>query len=137
MVAAGQADRTALPQSRLAVVDRIFGLWVRQIEPLLQEINPQMKQTRKGRNWHFGMKLHIGADKSRLALAFLVELGAAMMVASTMVPERNRKSRAHARISIDSPRSTKTGGLDGGAQSFREIARTRADFDRFSEKSEN
>jgi IS5 family transposase len=22
-----------------------------------------MKQTRKGRNWHFGMKLHIGADK--------------------------------------------------------------------------
>src|SRR3984893_8510550 len=26
---------------RLAVVDRIFGLWVRQIEPLLQEINPQ------------------------------------------------------------------------------------------------
>src|SRR5258705_2419838 len=26
---------------RLAVVDRLFGLWVRQIEPLLQEINPQ------------------------------------------------------------------------------------------------
>src|ERR1700682_5143322 len=26
---------------RLAVVDRIFGLWVRQIEPLLQEVNPQ------------------------------------------------------------------------------------------------
>jgi transposase, IS5 family len=22
-----------------------------------------MKQTRKGKNWHFGMKLHIGADK--------------------------------------------------------------------------
>ena len=22
-----------------------------------------MNQTRKGRNWHFGMKLHIGADK--------------------------------------------------------------------------
>src|SRR5580692_6755931 len=26
---------------RLAVVDRIFGLWVRQIEPLLQEVSPQ------------------------------------------------------------------------------------------------
>src|ERR1700680_2581031 len=24
--------------------------------------DPEMKQTRKGRNWHFGMKLHIGAD---------------------------------------------------------------------------
>ena len=25
--------------------------------------DPEMKQTRKGKNWHFGMKLHIGADK--------------------------------------------------------------------------
>ena len=25
--------------------------------------DPEMKQTRKGRTWHFGMKLHIGADK--------------------------------------------------------------------------
>src|SRR6266571_1521347 len=25
--------------------------------------DPEMKQTSKGRNWHFGMKLHIGADK--------------------------------------------------------------------------
>jgi len=25
--------------------------------------DPEMKQTRKGRNWHFGMKLHIGTDK--------------------------------------------------------------------------
>ena len=25
--------------------------------------DPDMKQTRKGKNWHFGMKLHIGADK--------------------------------------------------------------------------
>src|SRR6266699_828426 len=25
--------------------------------------DPEMKQTRKGRNWHVGMKLHIGADK--------------------------------------------------------------------------
>jgi transposase, IS5 family len=25
--------------------------------------DPEMKQTRKGKNWHFGMKLHVGADK--------------------------------------------------------------------------
>jgi IS5 family transposase len=25
--------------------------------------DPEMKQTRKRRNWHFGMKLHIGADQ--------------------------------------------------------------------------
>jgi IS5 family transposase len=25
--------------------------------------DPAMKQTRKGKNWHFGMKLHIGADR--------------------------------------------------------------------------
>jgi transposase, IS5 family len=24
--------------------------------------DPEMKQTRKGRNWHFGMKLHVGTD---------------------------------------------------------------------------
>src|SRR5713226_3788858 len=27
------------------------------------ERDPEMKQTMKGKNWHFGMKLHIGADK--------------------------------------------------------------------------
>lgn len=27
-----------------------------------QERDPEMKQTRKGNNWHFGMKLHIGTD---------------------------------------------------------------------------
>src|ERR1700751_678937 len=25
--------------------------------------DPEMKQTRKGKNWHFGMKLHVGVDK--------------------------------------------------------------------------
>jgi IS5 family transposase len=25
--------------------------------------DPEMKQTRKGKNWHFGMKLHIGTDR--------------------------------------------------------------------------
>lgn len=27
-----------------------------------RERDPEMKQTRKGNNWHFGMKLHIGTD---------------------------------------------------------------------------
>ena len=26
------------------------------------ERDPEMRQTRKGKNWHFGMKLHVGAD---------------------------------------------------------------------------
>ena len=25
--------------------------------------DPEMKQTRKGKNWHFGMKLHVGTDR--------------------------------------------------------------------------
>src|SRR5450631_455231 len=25
--------------------------------------DPEMKQTRKGKNWHFGMKLHVGTDQ--------------------------------------------------------------------------
>ncbi len=28
-----------------------------------QARDPEMKQTRKGKNWHFGMKLHIGTDR--------------------------------------------------------------------------
>ncbi|MGH0038486.1 MAG: IS5 family transposase, partial [Myxococcota bacterium] len=28
--------------------------------------DPEMKQTRKGNNWHFGMKLHIGTDRRGL-----------------------------------------------------------------------
>jgi transposase, IS5 family len=31
-----------------------------------EERDPEMHQTKKGKNWHFGMKLHIGADKSGL-----------------------------------------------------------------------
>jgi transposase, IS5 family len=26
-------------------------------------LDPEMKQTRKSKNWHFGMKLHVGADR--------------------------------------------------------------------------
>jgi IS5 family transposase len=28
--------------------------------------DPEMKQTRKGKNWHFGMKLHVGTDRQGL-----------------------------------------------------------------------
>lgn len=28
--------------------------------------DPEMRQTRKGKNWHFGMKLHVGTDKRGL-----------------------------------------------------------------------
>ena len=31
-----------------------------------QERDPQMKQTRKGKQWHFGMKLHVGTDRRGL-----------------------------------------------------------------------
>jgi IS5 family transposase len=31
-----------------------------------QSRDPEMKQTRKGKNWHFGMKLHIGTDRQGL-----------------------------------------------------------------------
>ncbi len=31
-----------------------------------EERDPEMHQTKKGKNWHFGMKLHIGADKKGL-----------------------------------------------------------------------
>lgn len=30
------------------------------------ERDPEMKQTRKGNNWHFGMKVHVGADRTGL-----------------------------------------------------------------------
>ena len=31
-----------------------------------QERDPEMKQTRKGKQWHFGMKLHVGTDRRGL-----------------------------------------------------------------------
>jgi len=26
--------------------------------------DPEMKQTKKGKNWHFGMKFHVGTDRA-------------------------------------------------------------------------
>jgi IS5 family transposase len=31
-----------------------------------QERDPEMKRTRKGMQWHFGMKLHVGTDRRGL-----------------------------------------------------------------------
>jgi len=43
--------------------------------------DPEMKQTHKGRNWHFGMKLHIGADKRGIV--------------HTVRADRSQRSRHH------------------------------------------
>jgi transposase, IS5 family len=46
---------------------------------------PEMKQTRKGRNWHFGMKLHIGADKC--GIVHTVRATAASVADITQLPD--------------------------------------------------
>jgi transposase, IS5 family len=47
--------------------------------------DPEMKQARKGRNWHFGMKLHIGADKR--GIVHTVRATAANVADITQLPE--------------------------------------------------
>jgi IS5 family transposase len=47
--------------------------------------DPEMKQTRKGKNWHFGMKLHIGADKR--GIVHTVRATAANVADITQLPE--------------------------------------------------
>jgi len=47
--------------------------------------DPEMKQTRKGRNWHFGMKLHLGADKR--GIVHTVRATAASVADITQLPE--------------------------------------------------
>src|SRR5712691_5198886 len=47
--------------------------------------DPEMKQTRKGRNWHFGMKLHIGADKR--GIVHTVRATAAAVADITQLPD--------------------------------------------------
>src|SRR6266852_5169325 len=46
--------------------------------------DPEMKQTRKGRNWHFGMKLHIGADQR--GIVHTVRATAASVADITQLP---------------------------------------------------
>ena len=50
-----------------------------------QSRDPEMKQTRKGRNWHFGMKLHIGADPRGLVHTVTATNAAAADI--TQLPE--------------------------------------------------
>jgi transposase, IS5 family len=47
--------------------------------------DPEMKQTRKGRNWHFGMKLHIGTD--RRGIVHTVRATAAGVSDITQLPD--------------------------------------------------
>ena len=47
--------------------------------------DPEMKQTRKGRNWHFGMKLHIGTDKR--GIVHTVKATAASVADITQLPD--------------------------------------------------
>jgi IS5 family transposase len=47
--------------------------------------DPEMKQTRKGKNWYFGMKLHIGADKR--GIVHTVRATAANVADITELPE--------------------------------------------------
>jgi IS5 family transposase len=47
--------------------------------------DPEMKPTRKGRNWHFGMKLHIGADPR--GIVHTVRATAASVADITQLPD--------------------------------------------------
>ena len=47
--------------------------------------DPEIKQTRKGKNWHFGMKLHIGADKR--GIVHTVRATAANVADITQLPD--------------------------------------------------
>src|SRR6201986_3646826 len=47
--------------------------------------DPEMKQTRRGRNWQFGMKLHIGADKC--GIVHTVRATAASVADITQLPD--------------------------------------------------
>jgi len=47
--------------------------------------DPEMKHTRKGKNWHFGMKLHIGADKR--GIVHTVRATAASVADITQLPD--------------------------------------------------
>ena len=47
--------------------------------------DPEMKQTHKGRNWHFGMKLHIGADQR--GIVHTVRATAASVADITQLPD--------------------------------------------------
>jgi IS5 family transposase len=47
--------------------------------------DPEMKQTRKGKNWHFGMKLHVGTDRRGIVHTVLATNAAAADI--TQLPD--------------------------------------------------
>jgi IS5 family transposase len=47
--------------------------------------DPEMKQTRKGKNWHFGMKLHVGTDRRGMVHTVLATNAAAADI--TQLPD--------------------------------------------------
>jgi IS5 family transposase len=50
------------------------------------ERDPEMHQTRKGKQWHFGMKAHVGVD-AETRLVHTVEATAANVADSKMLPD--------------------------------------------------
>ena len=51
-----------------------------------QELDPEMHQTKKGNQWHFGMKAHVGVD-SKTKMIHTVVATAANVADSTVLPE--------------------------------------------------
>ena len=47
--------------------------------------DPEMKQTRQGRNWHFGLKLHVGTDQR--GIVHTVKATAASVADITQLPD--------------------------------------------------
>lgn len=65
------AIRTLLEEKRLllksgTIVDATIIAAPSSTKNVAQQRDPEMHQTRKGKDWHFGMKLHIGADRQGL-----------------------------------------------------------------------
>jgi IS5 family transposase len=56
--------------------------------------DPEMKQTRKGRNWHFGMKLHIGADTRGLVHTVRATDAAVADIKSSAIKPTGKKTTA-------------------------------------------
>jgi IS5 family transposase len=59
-----------------------------------QERDPEMHQTKKGKQWYFGMKAHVGVD-SKTKLVHTVVATAAHMADSTVLPELLHGEETH------------------------------------------
>ena len=72
----GSTSRIRLPRRRCTTRARCAGLWALTwagSPHRTKERDPEMHQTRKGRQWYFGMKAHIGVDsRSKLIHSVVV-----------------------------------------------------------------